>query len=108
MAFFRWEIFEQRAVFNGMLKILRELLSLIFPRQTRFLCDSCKYDYGNACRRPERPNATKCPDYKKAGPSWNIFLGRPPSANSSTADSARSRERVARSDGRDFLRKYPA
>jgi hypothetical protein len=30
----------------------------------RYLCDSCKWDYGNACKRPERPNALKCPDYK--------------------------------------------
>jgi len=29
------------------------------------LCDTCKYDYGNACRRPERPNARTCPDYKR-------------------------------------------
>jgi len=30
-----------------------------------FLCDTCKYDWGNACQRRERPNATQCPDYKK-------------------------------------------
>lgn len=30
-----------------------------------FLCDSCKWDYGNVCTRPERPNATSCPDYTK-------------------------------------------
>ncbi len=30
-----------------------------------FLCDLCKYDWGDACRRRERPNATKCPDYKR-------------------------------------------
>lgn len=29
-----------------------------------FLCDTCKYDYRGACRRPERPNAAQCPDYK--------------------------------------------
>jgi hypothetical protein len=29
------------------------------------LCDTCKWDYGDACRRPERPNATVCPDYKR-------------------------------------------
>jgi len=28
------------------------------------LCDSCRYDYGNVCKRPERPNARRCPDYK--------------------------------------------
>lgn len=32
-----------------------------------FLCDSCRYDYGSVCTRPERPNARKCPDYKRAG-----------------------------------------
>lgn len=31
----------------------------------RYLCDTCKWDYGNACKRPERPNAISCPDYKK-------------------------------------------
>ena len=30
-----------------------------------YLCDSCKWDYGDACRRPERPNAKTCPDYKR-------------------------------------------
>ena len=29
----------------------------------RYLCDHCKYDYGDACRRPERPNARRCPDF---------------------------------------------
>ena len=31
----------------------------------RILCDTCKYDYGTACTRPERPNATVCADHKK-------------------------------------------
>ena len=30
----------------------------------RFLCDTCRYDYGSACQRPEKPNATECRDYK--------------------------------------------
>lgn len=30
-----------------------------------FLCDTCKYDFGSACKRPERPNARRCPDYKR-------------------------------------------
>lgn len=30
----------------------------------RFLCDTCKYDYGDVCRNPDRPNATECKDYK--------------------------------------------
>jgi len=29
------------------------------------LCDTCRYDYGDACSRPERPNARSCPDYKR-------------------------------------------
>ncbi|HPA45201.1 MAG TPA: hypothetical protein PK395_05485 [bacterium] len=28
-----------------------------------FLCDTCKWNYGNICTRPERPNATSCPEY---------------------------------------------
>lgn len=28
------------------------------------LCDTCRYDYGDACRRPERPNARICSDYQ--------------------------------------------
>lgn len=31
----------------------------------KFLCDSCRYDYGDVCKRPERPNATRCPDYRR-------------------------------------------
>ncbi len=30
-----------------------------------FLCDTCRYDYGDACRRSERPNAKTCPDYRR-------------------------------------------
>ena len=29
------------------------------------LCDTCKYDYGSVCTRPERPNAMSCPDYRR-------------------------------------------
>jgi hypothetical protein len=31
----------------------------------RPLCDRCKWDYGDACRRPERPNARRCPDFSR-------------------------------------------
>lgn len=31
----------------------------------KILCDTCKYDYGEACSRRDRPNARECPDYKK-------------------------------------------
>lgn len=45
---------------------IAEALRRIFALDSkRYLCDSCKYDYPSACRRPERPNALKCPDYKK-------------------------------------------
>ena len=30
-----------------------------------FLCDTCLYDHGSACTRPERPNARRCPDYRR-------------------------------------------
>ena len=30
-----------------------------------FTMSQVVYDYGNVCRRPERPNAMRCPDYKK-------------------------------------------
>lgn len=29
-----------------------------------YLCDRCKWDYGDACKRPERPNARTCEDFK--------------------------------------------
>ncbi|MFC2063218.1 hypothetical protein ACFLS8_04680 [Chloroflexota bacterium] len=31
------------------------------------LCDSCKWNWRSACRNPDRPNATWCPDYAKRG-----------------------------------------
>jgi hypothetical protein len=40
------------------------LQSLRFRLTGKFLCDSCRYDYEAACRRPQRPNAVTCPDYK--------------------------------------------
>ncbi|MEL6429649.1 MAG: hypothetical protein AAFZ87_07360 [Planctomycetota bacterium] len=30
-----------------------------------YLCDNCKWDYGDACKRRERPNARTCPDFKR-------------------------------------------
>ncbi|MHB8780751.1 MAG: hypothetical protein ACYC55_05150 [Candidatus Geothermincolia bacterium] len=38
-------------------------LARLKPR--RILCDRCAYDYPSACRRPERPNARSCPDYRR-------------------------------------------
>lgn len=32
---------------------------------SEYLCDTCKYSYGDVCSRPEKPNATRCPDYKR-------------------------------------------
>jgi hypothetical protein len=43
---------------------LKSALRSLAPR-VRPLCDTCRYDYGNACTRPERPNAMRCPDYKR-------------------------------------------
>jgi hypothetical protein len=36
----------------------------LFGRSTEFLCDTCRYNSDRDCSRPERPNATRCPDYK--------------------------------------------
>ncbi len=35
-----------------------------FLRRGEFLCDTCKYNDARDCSRPERPNATSCPDYR--------------------------------------------
>jgi len=56
-----------RAVNHAMLRMIREILSAVFGGEKKILCDTCRYDYGSACKRPERPNATKCPDYKRNG-----------------------------------------
>jgi hypothetical protein len=32
-----------------------------------FLCDDCKYNNEKDCWRAERPNAVRCPDYKRRG-----------------------------------------
>ncbi|MCK4261519.1 hypothetical protein KAU86_01600 [bacterium] len=44
-------------------KLWQRIRSLLSSGE--FLCDTCKYDWGNVCRRRERPNATQCPDYKR-------------------------------------------
>lgn len=31
----------------------------------RPVCDTCRWDYGDACTRPERPNALSCPDHAR-------------------------------------------
>jgi len=41
----------------------QRLAAVIFGE--RILCDTCRYDYGDACRRPERPNATRCENYER-------------------------------------------
>jgi hypothetical protein len=35
-----------------------------FLPRSEFLCDTCKYNDARDCSRPERPNATRCPDYR--------------------------------------------
>jgi hypothetical protein len=32
-----------------------------------FLCDTCSWNWPNACKNPGRPNVTTCPEYKKGG-----------------------------------------
>lgn len=46
------------ALFSKIVAFLRRVLGL-----ERILCDSCKYDWGDACTNPGRPNATKCSEY---------------------------------------------
>ncbi len=55
------------------MKVLLQLLTAPFRALARrlfrtsgggYLCDKCRWDYGDACKRPERPNAKTCPDYK--------------------------------------------
>ncbi len=43
---------------------LAQLVRSLAPG-ARPLCDDCRYDYGNVCKRPERPNALRCPDFKR-------------------------------------------
>ena len=48
----------------GFFRKMKQRITGVF-RDSPYLCDSCKYDYGDACKRPERPNAKVCDDYKK-------------------------------------------
>ena len=48
----RWKLLKQR------------LAAIVFG--DRILCDTCRYDYGDACTRRERPNATRCADYESS------------------------------------------
>jgi len=34
---------------------------------TEFLCDNCRYDHPSTCSHRQRPNATRCPDYRPKG-----------------------------------------
>ena len=49
-----------------LLTALRGMLRRLFATGgSGYLCDHCKWDYGDACSRPERPNAVRCPDYQR-------------------------------------------
>lgn len=48
----------------GVLRRILASLKRLFGGSGSPLCDTCRYDYGDACSRPERPNALRCPDYK--------------------------------------------
>ena len=50
------------SLWNSFVDFLRRLAALGAASP---LCDRCKFDYGDVCRRPERPNALKCPDFKR-------------------------------------------
>jgi hypothetical protein len=63
---------DDKPVFGGPLAdFLRRVLGWLHPnpprykKNTKFLCDSCKYNDARYCSKSERPNAIKCPDYKK-------------------------------------------
>ncbi len=45
-------------------KRIKQRIAGVF-RTSPYLCDTCKYDYGEVCKRPERPNAKTCNDYKR-------------------------------------------
>lgn len=56
----------------GLLRTILQWLGGVWSRLAspgagggRYLCDSCRFDYGDACSRPERPNARRCPDYRR-------------------------------------------
>ena len=50
--------------FKSLLQRFKAMIRRLFAAPNGPLCDHCKWDYGDACRRPERPNATTCPDYE--------------------------------------------
>jgi len=50
------------AIWNAIRDFFRRLAAL---GPSAPLCDTCKFDYGDACTRPERPNARRCPDYQR-------------------------------------------
>ena len=54
----------------GLLRDVRQRLWLALRKLfalggSCYLSDTCKWDYGDACSRPERPNAKTCPDYQR-------------------------------------------
>ncbi|MBT9138158.1 MAG: hypothetical protein DDT31_00708 [Syntrophomonadaceae bacterium] len=53
----------QMAVVSHLRRLWKKARELL--RGAQILCDTCKYDWGNVCLRRERPNALKCPEYKK-------------------------------------------
>ena len=52
-------------VFEELWWQIKEVMRKILLLDPKFLCDTCRYDYDKACSRPERPNAVRCPDFKK-------------------------------------------
>ncbi|MFT5051621.1 MAG: hypothetical protein ACI8QZ_003040 [Chlamydiales bacterium] len=55
-----------RPMFHSLLQRLGQFFRRLFAiGGSGYLCDRCKWDYGDACSRPERPNAHTCPDFKR-------------------------------------------
>ena len=45
--------------------ILQKIRGVLAFTKDEFLCDSCKYDYSNACHNSNKPNVKDCGEYKK-------------------------------------------
>ena len=46
------------------LSLLSKRVHTSLPARGAFLCDTCKYNHPDTCSLPDRPNATRCPDYR--------------------------------------------
>jgi hypothetical protein len=49
---------------NFFTTIFKKIKMFLTKAKGEFLCDSCRYDYPNACNNPNRPNVKSCDEYK--------------------------------------------